>query len=339
MKKHIFIVLSTIFLIGCTEQTPDIYFSENIRIHNPKVSETIHLKGECLINDLMGVANIEIADQYLCLFLMAQDTLLNVYSTDGKYLSGFGTKGQGPNDFIGCRPNGGREMDDRQACIWINDVGAAALKKVNIPLSIKKGCTVTQKINTKSMSINAFLSAEEHLVQETMTPGNFDLSIYQGNKELHREKIYQIDAQPSISYYHSTMRLHPTQPLLVSAMFCINQINILNLDTKERLSMRIGKHTALDNIIDKRETKLPKCTYYTDLRLTDKHILALYLNQDYNETLEKAKSVEIHMFDLQGNLLKILNIPEYLRNFCVSEDGKTIYGLVEDHSIYRYKIQ
>lgn len=338
MKKHLLITLATALLIGCTEQTPDIYFSENIHIHHPKASETIHLKGECLINDLMGVANIETMEQYLCLFLMAQDTLLNIYSTEGKYLSGFGTKGQGPNDFIGCRPNGGREMENGQACIWINDVGAAALKKVNIPLSIEKGCTVTQKVNTKAMSVNAFLSAKGHLVQETMTPENFDLSVYRDDEVLHREKMYLIDAQPPFSYYQSTIRLHSTQPLLVSAMFRINQINLLNLDTKERLSIRIGKHTALDNIIDKGETKLPKWTYYTDLRLSNDRIFALYLNQDYNDTLEKAKPVEIHVFNLQGDLLNVLGINEYLRSFCVSEDGKTIYGLVEDHSIYKYQV-
>ena len=338
MKKHIFIVLATILLIGCTEQTPDIYFTENIHIYNPEKFKTTILKGECLANDLIGIANIETTGEYLCLFTMAQDTMLNIHSLDGKYIAGFGIRGQGPNDFIGCRPNGGRSVEDGQACLWINDVGAAALKKVNIPLSLEKGCTVTQKVMTKAMSVNAFQTSDSRLVQETMIPENFEITIYQGNEELHREKMYQIDAQPPFSYYQSTMSLHPTQPLLVSAMFRINQINILNLDTKERLSMRVGKHTALDNIIDKGETKLPKWTYYTGLRLTDKHIFALYLNQDNSETLEKAKPVEIHMFDLLGNLLKILDIEEYLRNFCVSEDGKTIYGLVEDHSIYRYEI-
>lgn len=338
MKKHILIALASFLLIGCTEQTPDIYFTENIRIYNPNKTQVPPLKGECIVNDLIGIANIEATGSYLCLFLMAQDTLLNIYSQDGKYLSGFGVKGQGPNDFIGCRPNGGREMGNGQACIWINDVGAAALKKVNIPLSMEKGCTVTQKVSTKAMSVNAFLSAGECLVQETMTPENFELSIYQGDEVLHREKMYRIDAQPPFSYYQSTIRLHSTQPLLVSAMFRINQINLLNLDTKERLSIRIGKHTALDNIIDKGETKLPKWTYYTDLRLTEDRIFALYLNQDYNDTLEKAKPVETHVFDLKGNLLHILGIDEYLRSFCVSEDGKTIYGLVEDHSIYKYQL-
>jgi len=62
------------------------------------------------------------------------------------------------------------------------------------------------------------------------------------------------------------------------------------------------------------------------------------LNQDYNDTLEKAKPVEIHVFNLQGDLLNVLGINEYLRSFCVSEDGKTIYGLVEDHSIYKYQV-
>ena len=62
------------------------------------------------------------------------------------------------------------------------------------------------------------------------------------------------------------------------------------------------------------------------------------MNQDYKDSYQKEKPVEIHMFDLQGNFIRQLNIPQYLKNFCISEDDSKIYGLLNDHSVYAYDI-
>lgn len=334
MKKIISIVFVSLLVCSCN-QTP--YFTDNIRTYNVSEAVSISIEGTLLIDDLVGVRNIETIGEYLCLFMVSNDTLFNIYSTKGQYLSSFGGKGQGPNDFVSCRPNGAREYENGQACLWINDIGSANLKRLNLNLSMKGGCTIDKIIPTRPMSINAFYTSDNLTLLETMTPNNFEMLINNGQNEIHKEVLYKIDMQPPFSYYKSIMRLTPDDSLLVSAMNTINLINIINLKTKERMSLCVGEYTDIDDVVDKK-SNLEKRTYYTDLKVTENYIYALYMNQDYKDSYQKEKSIEIHVFDMQGNLEKILKISQYVKNICISEDESTIYGLVNDHSIYAYKI-
>lgn len=334
IKKIIPFIFIAVLVSGCN-QTP--YFTENICFYNANENNVTDIEGRLFIDDLVGIGNIETIGEYLCLFMINNDTLFNVYSTDGSYLTSFGIKGQGPNDFISNRPNGVREMENGQACLWINDIGSASLKRLNLTLSVEKGCTVDRIIPTRPMSINAFYTQDGSTILEAMTPDNFELVINKGKKEVYKDTLYQIDMKPSFSYYKSIMRISPDCSILVSAMNTINLVNILNLNTHERLSLCVGKYTDIDNIVDKK-TRLEKRTFYTDLKVTSNYIYALYMNQDYKDSYQKEKPVEIHMFDMQGNFIRLLNIPQYLKNFCISEDESTIYGLLNDHSVYVYDI-
>ena len=333
-KQFVLLILFVVIISGCNH-TP--YFTENIRFYNANEGNITDIEGRLLINDLVGIGNIETIGEYLCLFMIDNDTLFKVYTTDGLYLTSFGIKGQGPNDFISSRPNGIREIENGQACLWINDIGSASLKRLNLTLSIEKGCTVDRKIPIRPMSMNAFYTQDGSTILETMTPDNFELFINKGEKEVYKDTLYHIDMKPSFSYYKSIMRLNPDCSILVSAMNTINLVNVLNLNTHERLSLCVGKYTDINNIVDK-TTLLEKRTFYTDLKITTNYIYALYMNQDYKDSYQKEKPVEIHMFDLQGNFIRQLNIPQYLKNFCISEDDSKIYGLLNDHSVYAYDI-
>ena len=248
MKTFYFSIIASAFFISCNQKISDIYFTENIKNVNPHKVESITLDGDLVLNDMIGIGNFETTNQYLCLFTTPLDTLFHLYSLDGSYLAAFGIKGQGPNDFGSVRANGIKNTEQGQEYLWINDVNAASLKRLNITESIKKNqCIVDSIIRITPMSINAFYSNNHSIIQEIMTPNNFELVIKK-NEEVQKEELYKINTPHPFNTYKNTMRHNSDLNMLISAMVSINQINFLNLRTKERYSICVGEHTNMENI-------------------------------------------------------------------------------------------
>lgn len=335
--KTIAFFLITAFLIGCTH-SKEIYFSDDIKVANAIEVPHQTLKGKLVISDAIGGTYLEIVDDYLLIATSKLDTLFHLYFLNGEYITGIGVRGNGPNDFINCRPTGQSYSDTTGCYVWINDVSAAELKRIDIERSVQeKSSRVDKHLMTLPMSVNAFYVNDSTVIQEVLEENNCKLVSFCNKQVMTEEVLYKIDQSPVTSYYGNISRIDEHNHLIISAMYSINQVNFLNYKTGKRFSACVGNVTPKEDIIDI-HTGLSKWVYYANLRIADNFIYALYINQNYNDAYEKEKEVQLHVFDVQGRLCKIFILDEYIINIAIDETRKILYGLSGNDCIYAYAL-
>jgi hypothetical protein len=158
--------------------------------------------------------------------------------------------------------------------------------------------------------------------------------------ETSREKLYKYPVPDVFSIYKSDWRLKPDGSKMASAMHSINMINILDLRDNGRKSLIVNPPAAdIDNIIDI-ETGTEKRTYYAGIEVTDNYIYALYIDQNYDDTFEVEKEMEVHVFDWEGNPVFKYVIHEYVTCIAVDENGGRLFGLAYlSENIYVYDMK
>lgn len=133
----------------------------------------------------------------------------------------------------------------------------------------------------------------------------------------------------------SADKIKPDFKKLAQAMLQFDQINILDLEQEEHLSLttcRNFMHLPLD---DSKEPNM----YYSDLCVTDKQIYALYANQPITRWGLDSKKSEIQVYDWNGNPVCKIIVPEYLLYINIDEKNKQLYGITADEELYRFSIQ
>jgi len=237
---------------SCGRKEQVAYFSDDVHIFRPHPER---LPGRLLIDSLMGMLDIEIVDGLIVLTSPRNEKLLNVYDVTGHSRGVFGVRGQGPNDLINCRPVGQKELDNGDACIWINDVSSVSLKRVNLSKSISAGqMVIDNAVKTYPMSLNAFKMNDSVSVCERMESNNYTMIRYdQDNmQELSRQDVYKRTVPSAFSYYKSTWRIHPEKSILVGVMNTVNQLNLWNLETDHRKSVVIDGFLSPGQIVDEK---------------------------------------------------------------------------------------
>lgn len=337
MQHLVLIVVAAVLLLpGCAKT--DNCFTEQVCRYDANSVEVVPLHGECVLDSLIAYnLNLVAVGDYLCLTTPRLDTLFHVYSLHGDLLASFGLIGQGPNDFANTQIKGQVGQGATGCYIWVNDVSSAALKRVNLTESVRAHtCKVDMIVKTYPMSVNAFYVNDSVVVQEVMSDSNYKLFTCKNGQAVSQETLYKEDVQTPFSVYKSEMRLDPSSDLLVMAMNSMNQVNFLHLKTGERLAACVGEQTDMEEVVDK-DTQLEKWTYYVDVELTRSHVYAMYMNQDYSSSFSEEKEIDIHVFDKDGRLEKILRLDHYLWGFWI-DDAETMLYAYNDSSVYRYRL-
>lgn len=336
IKHIVVIVVSLSFMLGCSDT--DACFTDNMLCYDREDVEVVHLQGKPLLNHLMGVTDVSLVGNYLCLVTPQLKNMLHIYNVQGDLLASMCVKGNGPNDFINMQLRGQTREDETGCYLWVNDVSSAMLKRIDLTRSVNESaCRVDKNVKTYPMSTNAFYVNDSVVVQEVMMPDNYELFTCVNGEPVEHEKIYSIDVMNPFSFYKSSMRLDMSSFLLVSAMNSFNQVNFWNLRTGERISSRFGDSVDMSTLLDE-ETGLEKWVYYVDVELANDQVYALFLNQSQEEAFEKGEKVEIHQFDHSGHLLRILELDRYAYSFCIDSNASVLYALVDDSQIYSYQL-
>jgi len=330
-------VVFAFLTLSCGKKQSAAYFSDDVQVFRPKPER---LPGKLLIDSLMGISNIEIVNGLIVLTSPRNEKLLNIYDVLGKPLGTFGIKGQGPNDLINCRPVGQKEIDNGDACIWINDVSNISLKRVNLSKSISEGQMIIDgAIKTYPMSLNAFKLSDSTTVCESMESNNYTMIRYDpGNmEELSRQEVYKTPAPSAFSYYKSIWRAAPEKSIIVGAMNTVNQLNLWNLETDGRKSVVIDKPLRPGQIVDE-ETGLERRTFFCGLEVTKDFVFALYMDQDYDVSYTEPKEMTVFVFDWDLSPIVSFALDEYIRDIAVDPAQKKLYGLCEDNRIFEYDL-
>lgn len=341
MKKYIYltIIVAISFLYGCNSRKN--FFSNNVKVvdDNFKISSTI--KGEKLpIVDIYSISSLIYLDEYLLVLTPRANNVFNVLKFNGEIISQFGTIGRANDELMNCQFNGQTEKIDGNNCVWINDVSKSRIILVNIDKSIQDNKMVINKeIKTPPRSVFCFCINDSVLMSEQFMGNNYNLLKHNIiSNTLFEETLYSEDVKNAFSLYRSIWRLDSYNNRMVGVMQSIDQINFYSIDDQKKYSIVVGDlRTNRDELIDG-TTGLERKTTFCDLEITDSNIYALYMNQDYDDVYEKSKSQEVLIFDLDGNLNRIIRLNEYIIDITISSDGEYLYGKTPNDDIYQYKL-
>lgn len=339
MMKNIILLIIMLLIVGCVQKDMSL-FSENVRRTEYDKIQKQNLTGKKIIANQIGLGNIEVIGDYLLFSLIKADNKFGLFSKNGEELLSFGRQGYGPNDFINNRLTGQKETDNAgNFYFWVNDVSNSKLKKIRLNESNDSIHFHVEKIiQTLPMSPNSFFINDSLVLSETIEKGipcvhkyNPKTNRINESIELYRERV----AHP-FNFYKGIYRFENESQTLYLGMHSINLINTLNINDGNRTSCFIGNSSNLNEIIDK-ETGIEKWTYYSDLRIKNETVYALYLNQNYKDSYEVPSSVEIHVIK-DGNIKRVYYIEEYVLQIAIDESDNYLYGLIGDSAVYRYSL-
>ena len=143
--------------------------------------------------------------------------------------------------------------------------------------------------------------------------------------------------------YFSHIIKHPSKPIFASVMVHFDRLDIMDS------SGDLLATSKANNFNEEEITKNPKLTtenglidltmYYQDVKVTEKRIYALYYDQKNSSYGKEYIPTKIRIFDWEGHLLNVLEVPDYLMSFSVDEQRNTIYGVdYFNEGIFKYDI-
>lgn len=334
------ILLLAIMLSACKKDP--VYFGNSLTIFEPdEVDHMEMIVGVPVVNEAIGAYSINVVDTMICVANRNTEFKFSIYNLNGDSITSVGRTGQGPSDFTSNRMNRQKVVTDSSAFIWVIDVNASLLKRLNLTLSteMNESC-VDSMIQIRPMVMNAFVTGDT-IIQELMNDRNYEIFLSdRDGTQLFQESMYNHDVDPSrlFMFYNGKMGLSPDGRYLVTAMSAINQINIMDLKNGyKRHSVSIGGVNDPDAIFNNK-TETAVWTYYSNVTLGDKFIYALYENQPYDTKDIERSNGELHVLDYAGNVVCIVPLDRALYSISYSDKDNCIYALDEKETVCRYNL-
>ncbi|MCM1032110.1 MAG: TolB-like 6-bladed beta-propeller domain-containing protein [Oscillibacter sp.] len=338
MKIYLTMVVFVFSLCGCTGKN---FFSDNVKTVSDKYGTPVELSGEKLpVVDMYRITAVICFDEYLVLITPRADKVLNVLTLDGEIISRFGTIGKANDELATTQFNGQSEKVDGDNCIWLSDVGKARMVLVNVDKSMACGKLVwIKEIKTPPMLPYCFYVNDSILVAEQYTGNNYD--IYKRNilsNNSFQETLYKDDDEHAFSLYRSLWQLDSSRNWMIGVMQNVNQINFYSIADRERWTLVFGRQQTDKNEVMDYEAGHERMSVFGGMDISDSHIYVLYIHQNYDDAYEKAKPQDLLIFDMDGNLVRVVRLNEYIIDIELSGDEKYLYGRTPDDEIYRYRL-
>jgi len=287
-----------------------------------------------------------------CLIVLdyQHDSLFHRIDLKGNcYMGMFGTKGQGPDDFI--YPSSLNVFGD--GCFSCYDVGDRELNLICLDMNKVK---VSKLLNyRKMMTFDVVPLSEKLFIVNGETDGAMFALVDKDGKVLSvsDEYPYKDDAEKSISSrframaYQGSLRVNPNG-YFAYAMSSAKQVHLYKVENEK--IKKVGEvidgyghyepNTRLgDGYGVAHDGKSPEC--YKDLAITDDYVYALYSGRTFQEYKMSAYDCEtIYVYDWTGKLVKTYHLDVPVTQFCIDEEANVIYATanVPDPTIVRFEL-
>jgi hypothetical protein len=339
--RHSFVCACTAaLLLGCGRDTGST--GESDGADPPAVSDTIR-SAVLYGGDALGrPQSIGIAGEWLLVGDRPQPHALHlIRRTDGHHAASWGRDGEGPGEFRtlwGIQP-------DRDGRAWLYDPSLSRLTLIDAPsLAAGRPDPVRRmvRLHADMVPMTALWMADTLLVSSGMfTQGRlamFDasgrLKRVAGSLPAAREGIPPQVAQHA---YSGTLVRHPTRPLLAIGTRHADRVELYDADGRLlrvargprgfepvfEVAMAGGQPTMASGD----EMRFG----YVDVAAAGEHLYALYSGASRGERPGRASfGGEVHVFDWDGRLLRILPLDHLALGLAVSDDGRTLYTVRHD---------
>jgi hypothetical protein len=358
MRKIILFNLVIVLFISCKQKEP--VFRGNLFI----LADT--LKKEFLVGNAVALEGIydgypSVYDSLILFesFKYPDHFFCYVFNLNsGKHIASLFHKGQGPDEFLDFFHLDQYIHENNEIKLWGYDALKGVIYLVNLTKSVSTNSTQYDTvISTKwSEKFNmpwsgVFCPDDKHLLIQSsveysyLDKKDYKLGMYYLYKSANLdepEKIYRQHTEIPLErpvmgneYFYSTDRLKPDNTKIAMGMRMLAQLNILNLKNDKLSGFRIENTPDYQNIIEIDEKGEMKKTYYMDLRVSDDHIFALYMNADRGNPWE---SDEVHIFDWDGNWLHKIILDKKAVQMAFDPVNKLLYVLTNTDEVYSYEV-
>ncbi len=330
--KIIHLTLVILLLTSCKSERSCFSEEHKTYINNLTVEDR---DGELIVEDLYLTHGVACVGDYLVVCSANRERLIFVYSLGGDFIGAYGNKGRASNEMLGVRFNG--QVDSSRSLLYTVDVNNRQLVSIDLKATIEQDkLVVSQKYTSLYATalppgINTFLLKDSSVLVEQQNDSNYALTRLKGEEAELLEDVYLTSTSDPYGNYFSSCAISPNGEKMAWAMQNINQVNILDLVNRDRVSSSLYLKPLM---VDDENVMV----YYCNIAVTDKYIYALYMNQSEDDSYEVPQKSEIHVFNWRGKHIKNIVVDEYLFYFDVDDTDSNIYALDQERNLYRYKI-
>lgn len=336
MKKNITLFLFLFSLFSCQEKPK--FLKEKFK----KTEALVHQNSMNPSGYLLGSSGkMLLVDSTLITLDHAGQYFFHVFNIERKeYLGNWGTRGQGPNDFL--HPTSPLYLSSHDFLSY--DMLDKSLKKISIDDLMKGEIEYDKVLSFNSLSNMAVLPVKDinYLGFGLYESNMFKIINADGNEvgsfmdyPLKESMNYKdIDNRNLAMAYQGSLAMSPNKDEFVYAALYGTVLGIYNIDSYSinqvfLLTDDYPQFTAgnPNSGISSPLTKDAICGFL-DVYATDKYIYALYCGNNILELQQRAfESQDIYVFDWKGRSVMhyILDIP--IKNIAVLPNNKKIYAI------------
>ena len=338
MKTNIILLLLSLIISNpfCTGQEKiytDVHFPIQKDVKSKSISVPIDLYGK--------TTSLVVTDDYIIFVRSFLDPLFYVFDIKNySFLGSFGRRGKGPNEF---------ELSDaRTATKFKNGIRVFDIHKGFAYIDLSEFRS-KKKYNIKFIR----LPGELYLLNDAIQLNNRVIGMPDIGKsdkmyvlyDLLSEKITYFGEYPEIFnkkykkffwgvfWRHSAAK--PDCTRFVSFFDGVKMFRIYD----ENGDLKVEKIIKTFKIFEENSiSKNPKKAYYKTIRVTDKYIYALCLDEFRNQLLRSFPVIEV--WDWMGNPVCKLMLDQHIQTFDISDDGKILFAVDREVSdkLFIYEI-
>jgi hypothetical protein len=316
--------------------------------------EPIRLEGVRIMEDLIGLLDIEQADSLLILS-MEQEPLFRVFTKKGSNLGGFGRIGNGPGEFPDTWSNRFADVirvQDRFHFLVFNQT-KNFMRVVDVGASLSSGETVLHREYAFPRELSGAWGANVYQIRDSMLIGMYEdrmtkqldekrgifyLYADEGRHEffpLLNLSVDRFDLHASMNINARGSSITPDRSKVVMTYRFAPLIDILEVQTQTIITEQIDSipMDMIFNLDDFKNDALVE--YYGSVVATDERFYVVFTGRVPTEDQDML----IRVVDWSGNVLAqyIIGHEFELGTFIVDEPNSTIYGLSwEQDAIYEF---
>lgn len=354
IKQSTLLVFIIVGMFSCKKQ------SNNFEIQ--MFPETISLQGNPIEGITVmsgGNVNLTVIDTFLVI-QKKEEKFLKVYSTKThKFLSEYGSSGNGPNEFMApyLLKQVNYDSDDNAPIISVYDFNRLSLNFINVfdLIKEKNGFHIQERLPNKSpYNIYFYFNDESFFLAKAEAGGRFihydrftdDFKII---PYLPKVK-FEIKKEYLSAVYRSAVAVNENKRLIVAAPLLLGEIDFFDLNGNYLRSTFFEDPNKLEReLIISEETKIFDPTHYiVDIDSKGDYIYCLNYNNKQTDLSTNNPSeilnLKVLVFDWEGNPVKeyILQDKRYIESFAVDEKNQMIYAYCRDekemNNIIGYKM-
>ena len=339
MNKNILYILLFFCLFSCQDKPKSLketFKKTEALVHHNSMDPSDYLigsSGKMLLVD-STLITLDHAGQYF----------FHVFNIERKeYLGNWGTRGQGPNDFL--HPTSPLCLSSHDFLSY--DMSNKSLKKISID-ALKKGEVIYDKVlSFESFSHMSILPMKDnqYLGYGMYKSNMFKIINSQGNEvgsfldfpveeTMDRKDIDNLNLAMA---YQGALVMHPNKDKFVYTALYGTVLGIYNIDNNSinqdfLLADDYPQFTVgnPNSGISSPLTKDAICGFL-DVYATDRYIYALYCGNNISEFQQRAfESQDIYVFDWKGRPVMHYTIDIAIKNIAVVADNKKIYAIALD---------